>query len=70
MNVDTFSKKVSDLVGQIEGNHKQSIPADLTSLVAQCYLDTDVDEFKLGASELFNKLDKNPKAMSWRAVIT
>ena len=57
MNVNTFSKKVSDLVGQIEGNHKRSIPTDLTSLVAQCYPDTDVDELKLSASEIFNKLD-------------
>lgn len=70
MNVDTFSKKVSDLVQQILGNHKRSIPEDLTCLVAQCFLDTDVDEFKMAASAIFNKVDRNPNSMTWRAIIT
>jgi len=39
-------------------------------LVVQCFLDSDVDEFKIIASELFLKLNKNPKAICWRVVIS
>jgi hypothetical protein len=69
MNVDTFSKKVADLVQQIEGNHKRSVPEDLSTIVATCYLDTDVDEFKMEASGIFNQVDHNPKSMHWRQII-
>jgi hypothetical protein len=69
MNVDTFSKKVADLVQQIEGNHKRSIPDDLSTIVATCYLDTDVDEFKMEASSIFNMVDQNPRCKSWRSII-
>ena len=69
MNVDNFSVKVSDIVQCLEGNHRTSIPDDLSTLVAQCYLDTDVDEFKLAASALFNHVDVNPKAVTWRQII-
>ena len=70
MNVDTFSIKVSDLVLQIQAFGKKSIPDDISSLVAQCYLDTDVDEFKLVASQIFNQVDSNPASKAWRGIIT
>ena len=70
MNVDTFSMKISEVVRRIEGQKASSIPTDLSVIVIQCYLDTDVDEFKMEASGMFNKLDKNPKAMDWREIAT
>jgi hypothetical protein len=70
MNVDNFSTKVSEVVRRIEGHKSSSIPEDLSVIVAQCFLDTDVDEFKLIASNIFNNVDVNPKAMNWRSIIT
>ena len=70
MNLDTFSTKLTELIRRIEGCDSTSIPADLSTLVAQCFLDTDVDEFKLCASHIFNQVDLNPSAMTWRGIIT
>ena len=70
MNVDTFSTKLADVVQQILAFGPKSVPEDLSSLVAQCFLDTDVDEFKLEASSIFNKVDRDPRSMQWRAIIT
>lgn len=70
MNVDTFSTKVADLVQQIHSFGPKAIPDDLSSLVAQCFLDTDIDEFKLEASSIFNKVDRDPRSMQWRKIIT
>lgn len=69
MNVDTFTAKITEIVRRIEGCDVSSIPNDLSTLVAQCFLDTDVDEFKLEASSIFNRVDRNPSAMGWRSII-
>jgi Zinc knuckle len=70
MNVDTFTKKVSEVVRRIQGQKASSVPADLSVIVAQCYLDTDIDEFKLEASRIFNIVDRDPEAISWRDITT
>lgn len=69
MNVETFATKITELVRRIEGCDASSIPQDLSSVVATCFLDTDVDEFKLAASTIFNKVDVNPSCMTWRQII-
>jgi len=41
----------------------------LSTIVSTCFLDTDVDEFKMEASSIFNKVDRNPQSMTWREII-
>ena len=69
MNVETFATRITEVVRRIEGCDASSIPQDLSSVVATCFLDTDVDEFKLTASTIFNKVDVNPSCMTWRQII-
>ena len=69
MNVETFATRITELVCRIEGCDANSIPQDLSTVVATCFLDTDVDEFKLTASSIFNKVDLDPSCMTWRQII-
>ena len=69
MNVETFATRITKLVRRIEGCDARSIPQDLSTVVATCFLDTDVDEFKLTASSIFNKVDLDPSCMTWRQII-
>ena len=69
MNVETFATRITELVRRIEGCDASSIPQDLSTVVATCFLDTDVDEFKLTASSIFNKVDLDPSCMTWRQII-
>ena len=70
MNVDTFAKKLLDMVDRICGCEEKSVPQDLSVIVAQCFLGTGIDEFALEATQIFNTVDKNPKSMSPREVVT
>jgi hypothetical protein len=70
MNVDNFTLKITETLRRIEGNDPESIPKDLSVIVAMCFLDTDVDEFKLEASTIFNIVDVNPNAMKWRTIVS
>ena len=47
MNVDNFTVNIAEVLRRIEGNDPESIPKDIYVIVAMCFLDTDVDEFKL-----------------------
>jgi hypothetical protein len=70
MNVDNFTVRITEVLRRIEGNDPESIPKDLSVIVAMCFLDTDVDEFKLEASTIFNVVDVNPQAMKWRVIVS
>ena len=69
MNVETFATRITELVHRIEGCDARSIPQDLSTVVATCFLDTNVDEFKLTASSIFNKVDLDPSCMTWPQII-
>ena len=69
MNIETFATRITELVRRIEGCDARSIPQDLSTVVATCFLDTDVDELKLTASSIFNKVDLDPSCMTWRQII-
>ena len=70
MNVDTFSRKLLDMVDRISGCDEKSIPSDLSVIVAQCFLGTGIDEFALEVTQVFNQVDKNPGSMNARAIVT
>ena len=69
MNVDTFATKITEMIRRLEGTNASSVPSDLSTVVAQCFLDTDVDKFKLEASAIFNRVDLNPASMNWRQIL-
>ena len=55
-NVETFSGKVSKIAKQIEGS--RGAPKDLTSLVAQTFLESEVLSFNMEAIWLHTKANK------------
>ena len=60
MDVMTFNTKVVDLLEKNELCDENSIPKDLSVVVATCFLDTGVSTFDHDAVNCWNMLNKVP----------
>jgi hypothetical protein len=69
MNCTNFSKKLVDIVEEIENCGNQFIPPDLSSMVAQQFKGTGSPEFDLDTAVLCKMLDKDPSLRTPREVI-
>ncbi len=67
-DVDVFSSTVSELARRIEGSG--AAPADLSVLVAKCFLNSDVKAFDLEALRLYNEVDDNANSHTWNELVS
>ena len=67
-NVNTFSEKVLDLAGQIEGGSEYP-PHDISLTVCNTFLSTSEDTFKHEVLRVHNIVEKDPTSMSYDDVI-
>jgi hypothetical protein len=69
MDVTTFSKKVTDLIDQINDCGERNLPIDLSLVVIGLYEDTGVSKFDLQQTILFNEINKDVKAYAPKQVV-
>ena len=70
-NVDTFSEKVIDIAKRIQGAGQSTCPADLPTLVYECFQESTTPVFALEATELLRKANKGDRTVDdWEAAIT
>jgi hypothetical protein len=62
MDVNTFNITIKDLVTRIQGccKKKEHLPSDLSQVVAECYRDTQIQEFDMLVITIINRLDDVP----------
>ena len=62
MDVNQFNIVIKDLVDRITGccKKKEHLPSDLAQIVAECYCDTQIQDFDLVTIGLINELDEDP----------
>jgi len=72
MDVHKFNVKTKSIVDRIHGccKSKDHLPADLAHMVAECYLETDIQQFDLKAIEIVNALDEDLSKYSTTQVQT
>ena len=70
MDVNKFSLRVIEKLEMIEKCSEDSIPNDLSLVVAECYQNTGVGPYDLEATTWYNKCDDNPKCVVPRQFIS
>ena len=70
MNVQTFAVKVLELVDEIEACDQRTIPPDLSTVLATCFLGTGINTFEAEATDIFNAVDDDPTAYTPRQIVT
>ena len=69
MDVNRFSLRIIEMLEKIEKCSDDSIPNDLSLVVAECYQNTGVGPYDLEATTWYNKCDDDPKCMAPRQFI-
>ena len=69
MDVTTFSKRVLDLVDQIEDCGERNIPADLSMVVSSLFSETGVQPFDLKQTIMFNEVNSDPAKYTPKQVV-
>lgn len=69
MDVTNFSKKVLDLIDQIEDCGERNVPADLSLVVSCLFSDTGVMPFDLKQTALFNEVNDDPSKYTPKQVV-
>ena len=66
-NCESFKDKIYDIAQRIEGSGRA--PNDLTSLVAETFLDSEVLAFNIEATNLYTKANRHESNLDWRKII-
>ena len=66
-DVASLGDKITEIANRIDGTGQA--PPDLPLVIATCFIGSTTMSFEFHANEIHNKVNKNPKALTWEEVI-